>query len=89
MLFWECDLNALSAAVGLRLTQVIVLLIRSGPLLSRNVLINIECLSFLLFVVMIKDGAIRWFTNGSDLSVLNVFVRPITTDWVIGPIRAE
>ncbi len=40
--------------------------------LSRNVSINIECLSFLLLGVMIKDGAIRWFTNCSDLSVLDV-----------------
>ncbi len=40
--------------------------------LSRNVSINIECLLFLLLGVMIKDGAIRWFTNCSDLSVLDV-----------------
>ncbi len=43
-----------------------------NQLLCRIVLINIECLLFLLLGVMKKDGAICWFTNCNALSVLHL-----------------
>ncbi len=50
--------------VGLRLTAI-----SAHSQLSRNVLMNSECLSLLLFGVLIKNRAIRWCTNCSALSM--------------------
>ncbi len=51
--------------VGLWLTAI-----SARSQLSRNVLMNSECLSLLLFGILIKNRAIRWCTNCSALSML-------------------